>query len=495
MRSWGCFFSMLACCSLEPFAQDTEPWIAEPLSDLNSRGDEVLIGWDGDELYFGRLGVQERTELGDQWFLAEREDFTAVRQMGWSDFAEPVSTALTANRFPEWSGLGEIQHAAVDAERGVMVLSVWMPDGQLDLFMAQKENDAWSIPQPLDELNSPEQEVFPNFHGGDLIFGSNRQGGKGGFDVYRSNRLDMYKSFARIGGQVNSSGDELAALPAGESDASGFYVSAVRMGGEGGVDLWWVGAREVTGDESPRATDIALELRYHREPLTGMTVRIAERGGPHVFHGDVDDLGRVILGPLVLDAAVEVRFESKKKRGDLPDGAICLVYERCETGECLDGFWKGWRRIRSYRLEGGKAFVFDMLPLDRLGRWRRPSESDASVLLGNFAPWVGRFETSRAVLAGNDQQELIEWLNSFRDQDGRWPEHLKLRIEGHTDGKGSPQANTVLSIQRANYAAGIASNLGVSPDRTEVVGFGDRHASGQSNMDRRVTVQWVSEME
>ena len=157
MRSWGCFFSMLACCSIEPFAQDTEPWIAEPLSDLNSRGDEVLIGWDGDELYFGRLGVQERTELGDQWFLAEREDFTAVRQMGWSDFAEPVSTALTANRFPEWSGLGEIQHAAVDAERGVMVLSVCMPDGQLDLFMAQKENDAWSIPQPLDELNSPEK--------------------------------------------------------------------------------------------------------------------------------------------------------------------------------------------------------------------------------------------------------------------------------------------------------------------------------------------------
>jgi len=465
-------------------------WRVESLEQLNTRSDEVLIGWDGRELYFGRLAPTARLESGKRWFVENRADFTSNRLMGWSEFAPPNPTKLMANRFPSWDALGEIQHAAIDAERGVVVLSVWMKDGQFDLFMAQREGGDWSIPRALDDLNSPHDEVFPNFYDGDLLFGSDRPGGQGGFDVYRSNRTDLFLKANPLPAPINSVGDELTAVPGGGASGSGFYVSAVRMAGRGGVDLWWMGPAQ-----QPSASDaviLGMEIRHRREPLLNLDVSIRERGGKHVFSGALDGVGRVEIGALTLDAAVEVRFEGNtRKRSPLPDGAVCHVYEQCEIGSCLDSPWPGWNHIRSYRLEGGEAFVFDLLPLDALGALSRPSDIDQSLLRGDSEMWVGRFESSRANLAGNDLQEFIDWLRPYQDLDGHWPNNLKLLIEGHTDGNGVSSDNQDLSMQRAYHVAQAAAQLGVPEDRVQASGFGSAFASGRDHQDRRVTVRWV----
>ena len=465
-------------------------WRVESLEQLNTRSDEVLIGWDGREIYFGRLASTARLESGKRWFLENREDFTSNRLMGWSEFAQPNPTKLMANRFPSWAALGEIQHAAIDSDRGVVVLSVWMEDGQFDLFMAQREGGGWSIPRALDALNSPHDEVFPNFYDGDLLFGSDRPGGQGGFDVYRSNRRDLFLEANPLPAPINSVGDELTAVPGGIDSGSGFYVSAVRMAGRGGVDLWWMGPAQQASQLEE--VILGMEIRYRREAILNLNVSIRERGASHVFSGALDGLGRVEIGAITLDAAVEVRFEAnERKKGTLPDGAVCHVYEQCEIGSCLDSPWPGWNHIRSYRLDGGEAFVFDLLPLDALGALNRPSDIDLSLLQGDSGSWVGRFESSRASLAGNDLQELIEWLKSYQDLDGHWPNNLKLLIEGHTDGHGVRGDNQDLSIQRAQHVAGVAAQLGVPEDCVQTSGLGSAFASGLDQQDRKVTVRWV----
>tara|TARA_B110000503_G_C7123992_1_gene403745 strand:- start:344 stop:1774 length:1431 start_codon:yes stop_codon:yes gene_type:complete len=465
-------------------------WTIESLNQLNSRSDEVLIGWDGQEIYFGRLNTTSRRESGKQWFLADREDFTAQRLQGWSEFDKPSPTQLIANRFPSWDALGPIQHATVDSDRGVVVLSVWMDDGQFDLFIAQREGGNWSIPKPLEGLNSPYDEVFPNFHEGDLLFGSDRPGGFGGFDVYRSTRRELFAKAHPLPAPVNSGGDELTAVPGGTEAGSGFYVSAVRMGGQGGVDMLWMGP-----PPRPNAVDsvrLGMEIRYQREPLLDLDVRIRQRGGRHVFSGALDEQGRVEIGALMLDAALEVRFEANKRRKrSLPEGAVCHVYEQCKAEECLNSPWPGWKHMRSYRLSGGEAFVFDLLPLDALGVWNRPTDIDRSILNEGFGSWLGRFESSRPQLAGNDQQELIHWLQSYRGINGEWPEQLTLLIEGHADAKGKSGANENLSMQRAQHVVDIALQLGLPMGRMKAKGWGSAFASGKDQQDRKVTVRWV----
>ena len=44
-------------------------WQITPLRQLNSIADEILIGWDGEEIYFGRLNTSWRREKGMQGLL------------------------------------------------------------------------------------------------------------------------------------------------------------------------------------------------------------------------------------------------------------------------------------------------------------------------------------------------------------------------------------------------------------------------------------------
>ena len=465
-------------------------WQITPLRQLNSIADEILIGWDGEEIYFGRLNTSWRREKGMQGLLSERDDFTARRLRDWSEFEPPNPTQLVANRFPSWEALGEIQHAAMDPDRGVVVLSVWMEEGHFDLFMAQREGSGWSIPTPLDGLNSSKNEIFPNFIGGDLLFGSDRLGGQGGFDVYQAKRMDLFSKAVALPAPLNTIGDEFNAVPGGDKFETGFYISAIPLDGQGGIDLLWIAPPPEKSLADP--VELGMEIRYQREPLIDLDVQIRRRGGGHVFSGALDTEGRIEIGSIILDAALAVRFESNnRKRRALPNGAVCHVYERCESGSCLNSSWPGWKHIRSYSLTGGEAFVFDLLPLDSFGHMERPSDIDESLLNKTGDTWEGVFDSNEASLSKNDQQDLINWLRSYQKNEGQWSNDLKLLAEGHADASGTREGNEHLSLQRAQHVAEIAAKAGIAIDRVKAIGYGSAFASGQDVSDRRVIVRWV----
>jgi outer membrane protein OmpA-like peptidoglycan-associated protein len=50
----------------------------------------------------------------------------------------------------------------------------------------------------------------------------------------------------------------------------------------------------------------------------------------------------------------------------------------------------------------------------------------------------------------------------------------EILVEGHTDRTGSPQANDVLSLQRAQAVRALLVQRGFSPDRIDAVGRGER---------------------
>jgi hypothetical protein len=486
----GLLLIFLSCLM---FAQcivaQNDDWQFVSLSELNSVDDEVLIGWDGQAMYFSRSERSLESKGTSAWFREEKIDWESARLEGWSNFSQPESVVLRAFYSAEWPGFEAIQHVAIDPIRGVLVMSAAVSsEDDFDLYMAQESSAGWSAPIPLLGLNTDGDEVYPNFQDGTLLFACDgRPEGLGGFDVYQSLRTDNYQSAQPLPPPLNSQGDELAAIPAGDSWEAGFYLSASRAGSTG-MDLWWVGPPST--EENIQA-DFALEFRHLREPLSGLDVVIQERGGGlHVFSGPCDEQGRVSIGNVPLDAAMTVKVSPRLAGRFIPDGAVCHVFERCLSTSCLEEYWPGWKLIRSYRMEGGTAFVFDLLPLDALGRWPRPHAGDAS-RLEVIPNWTGRFEKSRFELSENDQEEMRKWLNKAKSTEGNWPIHRRLLIEGHTDANGSFEGNNILSLSRATHAKRLVVSAGLSAEYITCIAKGDAEVTGVPKLDRRVELRWV----
>jgi outer membrane protein OmpA-like peptidoglycan-associated protein len=69
---------------------------------------------------------------------------------------------------------------------------------------------------------------------------------------------------------------------------------------------------------------------------------------------------------------------------------------------------------------------------------------------------------------------------------------LSFRIEGHTDGKGSPDYNLSLSQMRADAVKKHLQRLGVTTERLESLGMGDKDLANKEDKfaaeNRRVRI-------
>lgn len=462
-----------------------EGTVLEPLTSLNTPNDEVILGWDGHSLFYRSIPRASDTAKSGLWFLTPGQEYAAELQKGWTGFAPADPMNLRAWSAADWPGIGPIQHVAIDAERGVLVLSAQQPSGDFDLFMAQRDGDSWTVPVALTGLNTRKDEVFPNFEQGALLFASNGHDGPGGFDVFQSARSTHYQSCLPLPIGVNTSGDELAAVPVSKSAGGGYYVSAVRMNGSG-VDLWWTSLQRPDTPASSKA--LAAELVHRREPVQGAQMEVKRRSGEVLVQKTTDVQGRMELGAVALDAALEVTVSMADGRSELADGTICHIYERCSSPNCGEGHWPGWKRVRSYRIEGGKAFVFDLLPLDALARWPRPSSLDGAIWQSNAPAWVAYFPSSESALDATSEDALRQWLRTHE-----W-EQLPGYFEaiGYTDARGEVVRNQLLSEQRAASTAAALERAGVPAHRVKWSGHGVAPAVGKEMEQRRVEVRWVA---
>lgn len=125
-----------------------------------------------------------------------------------------------------------------------------------ELWIAEMEEGESRHPRPLYELNTRFDELSPAFDGTALYFASNRPGGPGGFDLWKSDFVDGEFAAPQIlEGELNTSKDEVdpAPLPGGQALA---FASNRNTAGRKGHDLYL--ARP------------ALEGNYSVTPLEGL---------------------------------------------------------------------------------------------------------------------------------------------------------------------------------------------------------------------------------
>lgn len=111
--------------------------------------------------------------------------------------------------------------------------------GGIDLFYCVKKGSSWSVPKNMGPtINTPGDELYPYLSPeGELYFSSNYHPGFGGFDLFKSSRVDEYWTVpANLGEPVNSPQDDYAMII---KNGNGYFASN-RAGGQGSDDIYQV---------------------------------------------------------------------------------------------------------------------------------------------------------------------------------------------------------------------------------------------------------------
>lgn len=108
-----------------------------------------------------------------------------------------------------------------------------------DLYFSEIQNENWSLPMPLSNLNTTGDDVFPSFNGDSLFsFSSNGRKGFGELDIYYARMTGQLQDLLEIQHAplpINSSADDFYFYKT--SQDSTFFSSNRRLG-KGDDDLW-----------------------------------------------------------------------------------------------------------------------------------------------------------------------------------------------------------------------------------------------------------------
>jgi Tol biopolymer transport system component len=114
-----------------------------------------------------------------------------------------------------------------------------VPRKDTEIWTVERTASGWGEPRHVAELSSPTDEWFPTLTAdGTMYFGSGRDGGLGGSDIWRAQRVDgVFQAPENLGAPVNSPGEEIEAFVT--PDESLLVIAAKNRGDAlGSYDLY-----------------------------------------------------------------------------------------------------------------------------------------------------------------------------------------------------------------------------------------------------------------
>jgi len=361
------------------------------------------------------------------------------------------------------------------------------PDGlgRCDIYIAQKKGDDWGKPYDLPEpINTPGWESQPSISadGRTLYFVSNRKGGYGGYDIWKSVLTDKgWGEPENLGPNINTSFDEQS--PFIHADDSTLYFCSNGWPGLGGMDLFvsrlgkdgqWqkpvnMGYPINTGGDENGLTLTAngKDAFFSSNTLGGLggydiyTFELPENVRPHVVtyvKGKVNDAKT----QQPLEAAVEIIDLEK-------NSPVYQDYSDINAGDFLATVISG----KNYGLNISKAgYLFYSQNFSLIGHEAKdplvisvllePIEVGNKVILNNIFFDTNKFDLQPESLA--ELAKLIEFmlLNPT----------LKIEISGHTDNVGNDQINQTLSENRAKAVYDFLIGNKIDVSRLVYKGYG-----------------------
>ena len=299
--------------------------------------------------------------------------------------------------------------AAFSPDGTQMILVRWEEhETNADLFVSHWDGRLWSPPEAIKSINTSSDERSPAFSrdGQFLYFSSNREGGKGGLDLYLARRNgSQWEGVVSLGDKINTADDESG--PALSSDDKQLFFSSNREGAKG-EDIFVAdsvaGTRKAEDKLAPVPRFLEAEAVSHLNSRAHDVQAALTARGNHVFlASDRDSSGR--KGYAVYFSRVVAGVSLKPEKVDLyigqgnvtdpavrMDGFDLLFSANHETDSSEDN--------PNYRLY--RSTTREVIGYTDLSRWEQFKE-----LLGNVAWWL--------ILAIVALIALIYLLESWQD--------------------------------------------------------------------------------
>lgn len=501
------FFSFFSIYGQQANTDDLQSLVRQ----LNSRYDEQnpVLSPDGSKLYFTRandsLNIGGAKDKGDIWMATLGENGiwnkpenigapinndlknyllgfspdgkimflnNEKRNPGGLIINDGISYSVFANG--QWSRPTRVsvdyllnrsahQSGSISADGTVMLLSLqsYASRGEEDIYICTYQGGKWTQPVNLGStINTSHQEMTPYLSPDKkrLFFSSNGHGGKGGRDIFVSERTDEgWKNWSKpknLGTEVNSFGVELNYF-IDTRNSIAYFSSTQNSDGYGDI----------------RAHDITIELEEEpvQEEVFQELVEVAEEESKTlVLSGKIinaktsDPLAaaiNVVDGDF--DQSINSTEEDVEYIIEIPKniGSITVSVK-------APGFMSITQELELSSTDVSRDFELDPLEVGATFRLNKVYfERGTSTLL----------EESFAELEG-----VVELLN---ENPG-----IKIELSGHTDNQGSSKLNVKLSQERVDVVELYLTEHGIESKRIKGKGYGGTRpvASNASEETRKL---------
>ena len=461
---------------------------------VNSRDDEYLpsLTADGQTLVFTRRFPRKATTTAN---TKEEEDLyvSTLNNGQWS----------RAERMPEPVNSTDNEGAQCISQDGrIMFYTACNRNdggGRCDLYMCVNKSGRWSKPRNLGSaVNSGAWEGQPTFSidGRTLYFVSNRKGGHGGMDIWKTT-FDggQWTAPENLGPEINTEFDEMS--PFIHFDDHTLYFSSNRPEGMGGMDLF-VAKRDDNGRWT-QPTNLGYPINTEGDDNN----LIVSADGRTAIFASQRDGGQGKMDLYTFELPVESRptvaicFKgrvSNAKDGQ-PVASDIRIIDLANGTTVANTSSDGKNGLYIVSLPAGKDYAFHVTANGFLfhsqnveknnengnEQWQpvtvdialHPIESGERIALRNVF-----FETGRWEILPESEYELAKVVDLLTKNPT-----LKIELGGHTDNVGRPEANQRLSEQRAKAVYDYLINKGIPSNRLSYKGYGETQPVATNDTD------------
>lgn len=435
-----------------------------------------------DAEYFPAITADGETLIFTRQVNGNEDFWTAqFKNNAWST-ATPLSSKINTTRYNEGA-----QTISPDGKY-LFFTGCNRPDGlgRCDIYVSHREGKDWGEPynvgQPVNsEFWESQPAISPD--GRTLYFISNRPGGFGGYDIWKSTITDDAKwgPAINLGPEINTAFDENT--PYLHADGKTLYFSSNGWPGFGNKDIYF--SRQGNDGKWQKSINIGYPINSF-EDESGLVVSADGnlglfssnlKGGygmQDIYSFGIPETAKPLkvsyVKGIVRDRDTKETIESNVQVIDLKTNKTVFDdYTDPETGEFLAVMPIGGNYLFNVNAEG-YLFYSENFEL-KSGDITKPYQIEVYIEKikqgGNVTLKNIFFDTNKFNLLPASIREL-DLLIDFLHQN----ENVQIEIQGHTDNVGDDKLNEKLSYNRANAVYEYLVKNSIDAKRLTFKGFG-----------------------